>query len=95
MVRCTELLLPPECYDEISCDDTGLCPVLRVRQCQVWEVHTCIFHWQTGDPPPWDTLSHALEEVGHEVIPECLIDWYKGVPDFGGDPLHEGPLLLD
>ena len=95
MVRRPELLLAPDCCDEVSCDETGLRPVLRRRQCRVWEGQTCLFHWQAGDPPPWYYFSYALEEGRNEGLLEGFLDWSEGVPDVRGDPMYKCLLLLE
>ena len=37
---------------------------------------------------------YDLEEVQHERVPECLLNWDKDVNNVRGDSLHEFPLLL-
>ena len=95
VVRRPELLLAPERCDEIYCDNTGLRPVLRSRFCRVWGGQGCLFHWQAGDSPPWCSLSEALEEVRNEGFPQRLFRWDEGIPNVGGDPLHQLPLMLE
>ena len=48
-----ELHLAPECFNEVSCDDTGRRPVLRGCKCWVRKVQSRLFHWQTGDLSLW------------------------------------------
>ena len=79
----------------MSYDSTGRLTVLGGRLCQVWDVHTCLFCWQAGDPLPWGSLSYALEEGRYERVPEGRIYWSEGVPYVWGDLLHKFPLLLE
>ena len=95
MITHPELLLAPERCNKMSWDNKGLFPVLRGRFFRVWEGQASLFHGQAGDPPPRCSLSKALEEGWNESIPEHLIHWAEGVPNVGGDPLHECQLLLE
>ena len=56
---------------------------------QVWEGQARLFHGQAGDSPTRCSLSEALEEVRNEGVPQYLFHWKKGIPNVGGDLLHE------
>ena len=78
----------------MPCGDTGHHSVLWACICWVWEVQTRMLHWQAVDPLPRDYFPYALEEGWQEIIPECLLNWAKGVPNVRGESLHKLPLLL-
>ena len=79
----------------MSCDNTGLRPVLGARLCRVCEVQTRLFHWQASEPPPQGFLSYSMEEGQYEHVPEGCLYWSEGVPNVWGDPMHKLPLLLE
>ena len=61
MVRRLYIHLASESCNKMSCDDTGRHPVFRVCLRLVQKVQSRLFHWQTGYPSLWFSLSQSLK----------------------------------